>query len=103
MSSAPKVPDRLLAQKVALHLINHGIRPPCRVDANVHNGVVTLTGVIQFDNQRRNAIRSAQAVPGVTRVVDQMRVLEHKIWEDRAKAALHVPPPMHGGEETEHL
>ncbi len=103
MPSESKVPDRLLAQKIAQHLINHGIRPPCRVDANVHNGVVTLTGVIQFDNQRRNAIRSAQAVPGVSRVVDQMRVLEHKIWEDRAKAALHVPPPMHGGEETEHL
>jgi osmotically-inducible protein OsmY len=75
-------------QKVSQMLVNHGFRPPCRLSVSARNGDVTLTGTLQYENQRRNAVRTAQAVPGVRRVIDQMKVQQHQIWGDRFK-----PPP----------
>lgn len=83
-----KVPDNVLVQKVSQMLVNHGFRPPCRINVSAHNGNVTLSGSLLYENQRRNAVRTAQAVSGVRRVIDQMKVQQHQIWADRFK-----PPP----------
>ena len=95
-----RVPDNVLVQKVSQMLVNHGFRPPCRIDVASHNGTVTLSGTLQYENQRRNAIRTAQAIPGVRRVTDQMRIQKHQIWADRFKpvgSQSPVEPPAEGG------
>lgn len=89
-----RTPDRQLIQKIVQALTNHGFRPPCHVEVTVKNGDVTLSGMIQYPNQRRNAIRTALGVPGVRRVIDHLRVKEHPIWADRLKkAGQRTPPP----------
>jgi|YNPMSStandDraft_1061717.scaffolds.fasta_scaffold67610_1 osmotically-inducible protein OsmY len=94
----PKVKDEVLVQKVALNLTKRGIRPPCRVNVSVRNGVVTLSGTLQYELQRKTAIKAAQEVPGVQRVIDQLQVPKQTAaWHDfdkfRAK-------PKHGGGPT---
>ncbi len=88
-----RIPDRQLMQKITLSLSHHGFRPPCKIEVAVRNGDVTLSGVIQYANQRRNAVRAAQGIPGVRRVIDQLRIQEHPIWAERLKKQGHRPPP----------
>lgn len=66
--------DRLIQQRVAYQLTTRGIRNPCRVEASVKNGDVTLTGTIQYEHQRRAAVQAASGVNGVRRVDDRMLV-----------------------------
>jgi osmotically-inducible protein OsmY len=47
----------------------------CRVNASIHNGQVTLSGNIQYDNQRRPAVKAAGSVEGVRGVLDQLKVV----------------------------
>jgi osmotically-inducible protein OsmY len=51
-----------------------GLRTPCRIVVSSQNGDVTLTGSIQFAHQRSAATQAAANVPGVRRVVDQLKV-----------------------------
>lgn len=94
------VPDNVIAQKVLQHLTQHGFRPPCRIQVTVRNGEVTLSGKIQYQNQRRNAVHTAHAVAGVRRVVDALQVDEHPIWGDRAKLSTPATPKP---SDAEHL
>ncbi|MDZ4782072.1 MAG: BON domain-containing protein [Planctomycetia bacterium] len=66
--------DRLIQQRVAFQLTTRGIRNPCRVDAAVKEGDVTLTGTIQYEHQRKAATQAASGVSGVRRVNDRMLV-----------------------------
>jgi osmotically-inducible protein OsmY len=67
--------DRLLNQKVMQQLSNRGVRSPCEVSASVSDGSVTLSGQIEHEYQRRSALRAAQNIAGVKRVVDQLQVM----------------------------
>jgi len=69
--------DRLILQRVNHQLSTRGIRNPCRVDAAVKNGDVTLTGTIQYEHQRKAAVQAATGVTGVRRVNDHMTVKPH--------------------------
>ncbi len=82
--------DRVVIQKVTQVLINHGLRPPCEIHVICRGGNVTLTGTIQFEYQRKNAVRSASTVPGVRRVKDEMAVKHRVTWGDRSTWR---PPP----------
>jgi osmotically-inducible protein OsmY len=66
--------DRLILQRVTSQLGMRGIRNPCRVEATVKNGDVTLTGTIQYEHQRKGAMQAASGVNGVHRVTDRMLV-----------------------------
>ncbi len=68
------VPDHLLNQKAIQQLSNHGMRPPCKVAVSTHKGSITLSGQIQYEHQRRPALRAVQNIEGVQRVVDQLQV-----------------------------
>lgn len=50
----------------ALHL------PPDAIDTDVHDGVVTLTGTVRQASKAQIAVRLAEAVSGVTSVVDRI-------------------------------
>jgi osmotically-inducible protein OsmY len=75
--------DRAVVQKVTQALINHGLRPPCDIQVLSKGGNVTLSGTIQYVFQRKNAVRTAMGVPGVRRVIDQLKVKHRETWVDR--------------------
>ncbi len=94
----PKVKDEVLLQKVTVNLTKRGIRPPCRVNVSVRNGVVTLSGTLQYELQRKTAIKAAQEVPGVQRVIDQLQVPKQTAaWHDFEK---YRAKPKQGGQAT---
>jgi osmotically-inducible protein OsmY len=66
--------DRALSLQVTQKLAMRGLRTPCRIVVSSQNGDVTLTGSIQFAHQRSAATQAAANVPGVRRVVDQLKV-----------------------------
>jgi osmotically-inducible protein OsmY len=85
MFQKPKVPDRMIQQKVTQQLPRRGIRPPSDVHVTVSNGTVTLSGKIEFEMQRKAAHHAASAVNGVHRVVDHLTVMHNTIGGWHAK------------------
>jgi osmotically-inducible protein OsmY len=69
------VPDGVLTQKVSQSLSNRGMRAPCQVAVTTQKGTVTLTGKIQYEHQRQLALQTARTMEGVTRIVDQLKVI----------------------------
>jgi osmotically-inducible protein OsmY len=66
--------DQVLAAKVQQQLDKRGIRMPCRVNVSCQHAIVTLTGEVQFEMQRKTAVHAAREVMGVMRVIEQLRV-----------------------------
>ena len=75
MKYEAKIQDPTICQKVTERLSSLGVRAPCRVMVMSNKGNVTLSGTIQYEHQRHMALRTSKNVPGVLRVVDQMRVI----------------------------
>jgi osmotically-inducible protein OsmY len=69
------VPDGVLTQKVSQSLTNRGVRAPCQIAVTTQKGTVTLSGKIQYEHQRQLAIQTARAMDGVSRIVDQLKVI----------------------------
>lgn len=69
-----QVPDRTLLKKVNQKLSRTGMGGQCRVAATIRNGVITLTGQLQFETQRRPVVRAATQVEGVRQVIDQLQI-----------------------------
>jgi osmotically-inducible protein OsmY len=64
--------DKTILKKVNQRLMRASLGS-C-VTATVRNGQLTLSGRIQYENQRRPAVRAASGVAGVSGVVDQLQV-----------------------------
>ena len=64
--------DKTVLKKVNQRLMRASL--DSRVTATVHNGRLTLSGSIQYESQRRPAVRAASGVAGVSGVVDQLQV-----------------------------
>ncbi len=69
-----RVPDKTILKKVNQRLMRSGLGSGCRVTATVRSGQVSLSGNIQYENQRRPALKAVGSVEGVKRVVDQLQV-----------------------------
>jgi osmotically-inducible protein OsmY len=65
--------DPTISRKVGEMLSNRGMRSPCRILVATRKGKVTLSGAIQYEQQRRIAVKAAGSVAGVESVLDQMR------------------------------
>jgi len=78
------ITDRTIDQNVGQQLVNHGMRPPCKVTASSKVGTVTLTGKIQYEHQRILCMQTARRVEGVKRVVDQLRVIVKDVKKNAA-------------------
>jgi hyperosmotically inducible periplasmic protein len=75
------VPDRLIAAKAAVQLVNRGIRSPCEVTVQVRRGVVTLSGKVEFEHQRTAAIHAVRQIDGANYVVDHLSVMQKtSVW-----------------------
>jgi hypothetical protein len=73
--------DERLQQQVQQKILSHGVRPPCRVTVSVNKGVVTLSGTVKFEYQRRAALHACRAMPGVKSVIDSLQVPPaHNVW-----------------------
>ena len=71
-----QIPDKTLLRDISKKLMRTGTQT--NVIAAVSSGYVTLTGVLQYENQRRTLIRAANQVAGVRHVGDQMTVQPRK-------------------------
>lgn len=66
--------DRELSAQVTKRLAMRGIGSPCKVTVAARNGEVTLTGEVVYAHQRGAATQAASNIPGVRRVVDNLKV-----------------------------
>ncbi len=48
--------------------------PPAMVDISVRNGVVTLSGQVRSEDDRRKVVRAVNSVNGVRTVINQMTI-----------------------------
>lgn len=76
MTFGKRVPDKSLLRDVNKKLMRTGTQT--KVTASINGGYVTLTGVLQYENQRRILLRAANQVPGVRQVFDRMTVQPKK-------------------------
>src|SRR5215469_3455247 len=71
-----KVPisDETISRNVTRQLSHGGLRSPCHIEVQTRNGVVTLSGTVQFVHRRNTALQATRTVEGVTRVVEKLKV-----------------------------
>lgn len=81
------VDDPAIAETVRTALHYHPQLFAEEIAVNVHNQVVRLTGMVNSDENRRAARRTAQAVLGVRTVIDELR-LPPAPTESQTKARL---------------
>ncbi len=67
------VPDKELIKMIKRKLDRSGTGSQSRVTATVRQGTVTLSGKIQYENQRTPIVKAVSSVPGVRNVVDQLQ------------------------------
>lgn len=80
--SLPKIqsvsPSQELANSVAAKMRQSGQLQDYRVDITVTDGAATLTGDVATEGQRDEALRLAQGVPGIVRVIDRLTIRGNK-------------------------
>jgi osmotically-inducible protein OsmY len=68
------VADKDLLKIVNQRLSRMGGGTEAQLVASVQQGTVTLSGMLQYENQRVPIVRAVGNIPGVHRVVDQLQV-----------------------------
>jgi len=68
-------PDKTILKDVNKRLARSGVGSRCRVTATVSRGQVTLTGQMQYENQRRPIVQAVNRVDGIKGVIDQLTVM----------------------------
>ncbi len=74
MAMTERVPDRSIEKKVGQRLARSGLGTQCRLTVTVRNGTVTIGGQLQYEIQRRQAMRAVGGALGVRMIVDRMQV-----------------------------
>jgi osmotically-inducible protein OsmY len=64
------VPDKALQQTVNRRLDRTGTGSRSRVSATVQRGTVTLSGTLQYENQRSPIVKAIRNIAGVQNVID---------------------------------
>jgi len=75
-----RIPDKVILAKVNQRLSQCGMGSNVHVNAVVRNGTVTISGMLDFEYQRRPLLRAANGVQGVRLVLDQLRVKPPMHW-----------------------
>ncbi len=66
--------DKEITAKIKLKLIKDPELKALSIDVDTINGVVTLTGVVTSEYQKRKAIEHAKSVPGVVKIIDNLQI-----------------------------
>jgi len=69
-----QIDDALITAKVKAKLIEDPVTKARKIDVDTVNGIVTLTGVVESEKEIERAIEIAKSVPGVKKVVNNLRV-----------------------------
>jgi len=69
-----RVSDKDLQKLVTQRLARTGLASQTPITGTVRNGTVILSGTIQFEYQRKPALKAVQGLEGVHHVVDQLRL-----------------------------
>lgn len=72
LADSSSIPDETLAQVVRFALDHTALLAPGSLDVSVEDGVVTLSGELTWDYQRREALRAAGAQRGVREILDRI-------------------------------
>lgn len=80
MSNHGAESDKTILKKISQHLARISLGSHSRVNVAIHNGQVTLSGNIQYENQRRPALKAVGSVEGVRGVLDQLKMPPHKAY-----------------------
>ena len=72
-----QIPDKTVLKSVLQKMTRKGTSSN-RVTATVRSGDVTIAGTIEYEHERRSILSSANSIPGVKRVIDQLRVEKKK-------------------------
>jgi osmotically-inducible protein OsmY len=78
LSYQDRVPDKTIQRKVSQRLGRVGLGSQSKVTVAVRNGQVTVSGMLQYEIQRRSILNSARGVQGVRGVVDQLQAKPKK-------------------------
>ncbi len=87
--------DKALLKVVSQRLNRGGTGSQARVSATVQSGTVTLSGTLQYDAQRSPLVKQVARIPGVRRVVDQLRLIPKAVYDSvpaPSPAAAPSPP-----------
>ena len=68
-----EVPDRTLLKAVNRRIDRTGTSSQSKITAAVQRGTVTLTGILQYENQRNPIVKAVKSVAGVRQVIDQIQ------------------------------
>jgi osmotically-inducible protein OsmY len=88
-----RIPDKTIANKVTQKLSRCGGGSNVRVNVTIRNGTVTLSGMLDFDYQRKPILRAVNGVEGVRMVIDQLKVKPQNHWakeKDRSGHAVEL-------------
>ncbi|MCD6547860.1 MAG: BON domain-containing protein [Thermodesulfobacterium sp.] len=66
--------DKEITAKIKLKLIKDPELKALSIDVDTINGVVTLTGVVTSEYQKRKAIEHAKSVSGVIKIIDNLQI-----------------------------
>lgn len=69
-----RVSDKDLQRLVTQRLARTGLGTQTPIRATVHNGTVVVSGVLQFEYQRKPALKAVQGIEGVRNIVDQLKL-----------------------------
>lgn len=73
MFGKKEVPDKELLKMVNRKLSRSGGGSQTQVNASIQRGSVTLSGKIQYENQRTPIVKAVSSVPGVRGVTDLLK------------------------------
>jgi osmotically-inducible protein OsmY len=68
------IQDKTINRQVQAKIAGRGLGSPCRIAVLTLKGEVTLTGSVQYAQQKITAVQAANGVSGVKRVVDRLVV-----------------------------
>ena len=99
-SVGTQVDDATITARVNMALVKDPVTKARKIDVDTVNGVVTLTGMVETEAEKRRAEEVARGVPGVRAVRNNLRVghrsfgrsLDDKLLTARIKTKLIAEP-----------
>jgi osmotically-inducible protein OsmY len=74
MPAKKQVADKDILRQINQRLLKASLGAHSHVVVQVHKGDVTLSGTLEYQNQRKAVLRASRSVDGIRRVVDVMTV-----------------------------
>ena len=68
------IQDKTITRQVQGKLAGRGLSSPCHIAVATIKGQVTLTGSVQYTQQKTTAVQAASGISGVRQVVDRLTV-----------------------------